>query len=58
MEPVFYITKEKILELAEWLITGLVLVYGFQYLKQIVAYVLTELHRIFLQGPSPFNFGY
>lgn len=41
--------KQKLYELAEWLITGMVLVFGFRYLKQIVAYVLMELYHTLVQ---------
>lgn len=43
------IDKQKLYELAEWLITGMVLVFGFKYLKQITAYVLMGLYRLFIE---------
>jgi len=45
----FLIDKQKLYELAEWLITGMVLVFGFKYLKQITVYVLMSLYRLFIQ---------
>ncbi len=48
-QPTF-ILRDKLYELGQWLITGLVLVLGLRYIKQIIAFVLTELYRIFIQG--------
>lgn len=45
----FIIDKQTLYQLAEWIITGIALVVGFRYLKEIIAYVLMELYRIFIQ---------
>ena len=44
------VEKQMLYEIAEWLITGLVLLYGAIYFKQIVAYVLTELYKFLVQN--------
>ena len=49
MTTPFLLDKQKLYEIAEWIIAGMVLVFGFQYLKQIVAFVLTELYKILIQ---------
>jgi len=49
MTTPFIIDKLKLYELAEWIITGMVLVLGVHYLRQIIVYVLMELYRIFVQ---------
>ncbi len=52
MTASFLINRQKLYEIAEWAITGIALILGFQYLKQIIAYVLMELYKIFIQhGP-------
>jgi hypothetical protein len=52
MQPTYLIAREKLYELAEWLVTGMVLVFGLQYIRQIIAFVLMELYRIFIQRAS------
>ena len=50
MTASFFIDKQWFDELAAWIAAGMVLVFGFRYLKQIIAYVAMELYRIFIQG--------
>lgn len=45
--------RYKMKEMFEWLVTGMVLIYGIRYIREIVAYVLEELHRIFVQRGIP-----
>lgn len=49
MTTPFFIDRQKLYELAEWLVTGMTLILGLRYLKQIIAYVLMELYRIFIR---------
>ena len=50
MTQVFDIGRQKFYALAEYMVTGLVLIFGFRYLKQIIEVVMTELYKIFIQG--------
>lgn len=45
----FLFEKQSLYELAEWIVTGMVLIFGMRYIKEIIAYVLMELYRIFIQ---------
>jgi len=44
-----YLDKFKFITLAGWLITLLVAVAGFNFIKDIVALVLTKLYEFFIQ---------
>lgn len=43
------IEKQKLYELAEWLVGGLVLLYGMRHIREIVAFVLMELYKLLVQ---------
>lgn len=48
----FQTERDRIYKMAEYAVTALVLIFGLNYLKQIVAMVLMELYKIFVQrGP-------
>ena len=49
MSAPIYIDKQKLYELAELIVTGMVVIFGYQYIKQIIEYVLTELYELFIQ---------
>lgn len=49
MEWASLISKDTLYEMAEWAITGLALLFGWRYLKEIIAFVLTEMHRMLIQ---------
>lgn len=46
----FSTNRQLLYEVAEWVITGLVLIFGLRYLKSITAYVLMELYRLFTRS--------
>ncbi len=48
MEYLF--SKTALYELAEYAISGLVLIFGVKYLKEIIEIVFTELYAYFIQG--------
>jgi hypothetical protein len=49
MEWTNSISKAKLYEMAEWAVTALALMFGWRYLKQIIAWVLMEMHRLLIQ---------
>lgn len=49
MNAQILVDRQKLYELAEWFVTAMTLLLGYRYLKQIVAYVLMQLYRIFIQ---------
>lgn len=49
MAVTFPINRQKLYQLAEWIISGLVFILGIRYLKQVIVFVLMELYRIFIQ---------
>ena len=50
MTQIFDLGRQKMYEVAEYMVTGLVLIFGFRYIRQIIAVVMTELYKIFIQG--------
>ena len=44
------ITRDTLYILAEYLTTGLVLILGLKYLRDIMSFVFTELYKYFVQG--------
>jgi hypothetical protein len=50
----YALNKETLYSIAEYTITGLVLIFGLKYLKEIVEIVFTELYVYFIQGQRPF----
>lgn len=44
-----YLNKQELYALAEWIITGMALIFGIHYLKQIIAFVLMELYKLIIQ---------
>jgi len=44
-----YLDKFKFTTLAGWLITLLIAIVGFNFIKEIVAFVLTKLYEFFIQ---------
>ena len=41
-----------IYEIVAWLISGLVLLFGYNYIKEIIEYVLLKLYEFFIQRKS------
>lgn len=50
MTAPFTIDKEMLYEIADGIITGLLLIFGFRYLRQIISMVLEELYHFFIEG--------
>lgn len=50
----YTLNKETLYSMAEYIITGLVLIFGLKYLKDIIEIVLTELYGYFIQGQRLF----
>jgi hypothetical protein len=50
----YAISKEMLYEVAEYIVTGLVLVFGLKYLKEIVQIVFNQLYAYFIQGQRLF----
>jgi hypothetical protein len=47
--PVNYIDKLKTPEIAAWLVTLLLLITGFRFIKKVIAFILMTLHEFFIQ---------
>jgi hypothetical protein len=45
-----YTEKKKFISLAGWLITLLALVFGYNYIKDIISFVLIKLYEFFIQN--------
>lgn len=50
MTAPFLVSKQDLYALAEAIITSMVLVLGLRYLKEIIAFVLLELHHVFIRN--------
>lgn len=49
MTAPFTIDKGMLYEIADGIITGLLLIFGFRYLRQIISLVLEELYYFFIE---------
>ncbi len=47
-----YIDKEKFTAMAGWLITLLIAIFGFTYIRDIIVFVLTKLYEFFIQNTA------
>lgn len=50
MTAPFTIDKGMLYEIADTIITGLLLIFGFRYLRQIISMVLEELYHFLIEG--------
>lgn len=46
----YFFSKTVLYDMAEYAITGLVLIFGIKYLKEIIEIVFTDLYAYFIQG--------
>lgn len=51
-----YTEKKKFTTLAGWLITLLVLLFGYNYIKDIISFVLIKLYEFFIEN-APLRIG-
>lgn len=49
--PVHYIDKFNFTVIAGWLITLLIAIMGFNYIKDIIVFVLNKLYEFFIEDP-------
>jgi hypothetical protein len=47
-----YIDKEKFTAMSGWLITLLIAIFGFIYIRDIIVFVLTKLYEFFIQNTA------
>jgi hypothetical protein len=47
-----YIDKEKFTSMSVWLITLLIAIFGFIYIRDIIVFVLTKLYEFFIQNTA------
>lgn len=55
MNTELMVNREKLQEIAAWLIGGIVAFSGFRYLMRFVSFMLSQLYRILIQGGGLFD---